>query len=53
MHRDHIISANLLYLDAIKRGLDQDPDYQAGLRLFADAIDFKKLLLACRNELLQ
>lgn len=35
---DKAISANLLYLDAIREGLDQDPDYQKELRIFSDGI---------------
>ncbi len=35
---DKVISANLLYLDAIKQGLDQDPAYRAELEGFSDAI---------------
>jgi parvulin-like peptidyl-prolyl isomerase len=35
---DKHISANLLYLDALKQGVDQDPDYQQDLKLFSDAI---------------
>jgi len=35
---DKVISANLLYLDAIKQGLDQDPAYRKELETFGDAI---------------
>jgi parvulin-like peptidyl-prolyl isomerase len=35
---DKHISANLLYLDALKQGVDQDPVYQQDLKLFSDAI---------------
>lgn len=35
---DKAISANLLYLDAIKQGRDQDPEYQKELKAFADGI---------------
>ncbi len=35
---DKVISANLLYLDALKRGLDQDPAYREELVAFSDAI---------------
>ena len=35
---DKVISANLLYLDALKRGLDQDPAYREELAAFSDAI---------------
>ncbi|MCH5375679.1 MAG: hypothetical protein JJ992_17035, partial [Planctomycetes bacterium] len=33
---DKIISANLLYLDALKRGEDDDPNYQLDLEEFSD-----------------
>jgi parvulin-like peptidyl-prolyl isomerase len=35
---DKAISANLLYLDAVKQGVDQQPDYQRDIRLFEDAV---------------
>ena len=35
---DKHISANLLYLDALKQGVDQDPGYQRELNTFSDAI---------------
>ncbi len=35
---DKVISANLLYLDAIKQGLDKDPDYQRALKTFSDSM---------------
>lgn len=35
---DKMISANLLYLDALQQGVDQDPDYQRDVQQFADAI---------------
>ncbi len=35
---DKVISANLLYLDAIKQGLDQDPAYRDDLETFTDAV---------------
>ena len=35
---DKVISANLLYLDALKHGLDQDPAYRDELAAFSDAI---------------
>ena len=35
---DKVISANLLYLDAIERGVDQDPVYRKELETFSDAI---------------
>jgi peptidyl-prolyl cis-trans isomerase C len=33
-----MISANLLYLDALRQGVDQDPDYQRDVQQFTDAI---------------
>jgi peptidyl-prolyl cis-trans isomerase C len=35
---DRLISANLLYLDALRQGIDQDPDYQRDIQRFSDAI---------------
>ena len=35
---DKFISANLLYLDALKQGMDQNPVYQKDVTRFADAI---------------
>jgi len=35
---DKFISANLLYLDALKKGVDQDPVYQKEVTRFSDAI---------------
>lgn len=35
---DKHISANLLYLDALKQGVDQDPGYQRELAMFSDSI---------------
>ena len=35
---DKLISANLLYLDAVQKGVDQDPDYQQAVGRFRDAI---------------
>jgi hypothetical protein len=35
---DKAISANLLYLDAIKQGRDRDPQYQQELQAFSDGI---------------
>ena len=35
---DKFISANLLYLDAIKQGVDRDPVYQKEITRFSDAI---------------
>ena len=35
---DKVISANLLYLDALKQGVDKDTAYQRDLRNFSDAI---------------
>jgi parvulin-like peptidyl-prolyl isomerase len=35
---DKLISANLLYLDAVQQGVDQDPGYQQDIQRFRDAI---------------
>jgi peptidyl-prolyl cis-trans isomerase C len=35
---DKVISANLLYLDALKQGLDKDPAYQQDLQHFSDGM---------------
>lgn len=35
---DKMISANLIYLDALQKGIDQDPDYQQAVESFRDAI---------------
>ena len=35
---DKLISANLLYLDALQQGVDQDPDYQQAVQQFRDSI---------------
>jgi len=35
---DKMISANLLYLDALKKGVDKDPVYQQDIETFSDAI---------------
>ena len=35
---DKFISANLLYLDALKQGIDKDPEYQREVARFSDAI---------------
>jgi peptidyl-prolyl cis-trans isomerase C len=35
---DKVVSANLLYLDALKQGLDKDPEYQADLGRFTNGI---------------
>ena len=35
---DKIVSANLLYLDALRLGLDKDPDYQRAMREFSDGM---------------
>jgi len=35
---DKAISANLLYLDALKKGKDRDPQYQQELQAFSDGI---------------
>ena len=35
---DRFVSANLLYLDALKQGVDKDPGYQKAINRFSDAI---------------
>jgi parvulin-like peptidyl-prolyl isomerase len=35
---DKVISANLLYLDALKKGLDKDPAYQRAMQSFSDGM---------------
>ena len=35
---DKLISANLLYLDALKQGVDKDPEYQQAIARFRDSI---------------
>ena len=35
---DKMISANLLYLDALKKGVDKDPVYQQDIEAFSDSI---------------
>jgi len=35
---DKLISGNLLYLDALQKGIDQDPEYQQDVGRFRDAI---------------
>ena len=35
---DRFVSANLLYLDALKQGVDKDPGYQRKITRFSDAI---------------
>ena len=35
---DKIVSANLIYLDALKQGLDKDPAYQREMEQFSNAI---------------
>ena len=35
---DKVVSANLLYLDALKKGLDKDPVYQRAMRSFTDGM---------------
>lgn len=35
---DRLISANLLYLDALNQGGERDPDYQRDIQRFSDAI---------------
>lgn len=43
---DKIVSADLLYLDALKQGLDKDPVYQADLQRFSNGI----LMALYRNK---
>jgi hypothetical protein len=51
---DKMISANLIYLDALKQGVDKDPDYQRDLRDFSDGILAglyrQKEIMAMRDE---
>jgi len=35
---DKMISANLIYLDALQKGVDQNPEYQQAMERFRDAI---------------
>ncbi len=35
---DKVVSANLVYLDALRKGVDKDPDYQRRMQRFADAM---------------
>jgi peptidyl-prolyl cis-trans isomerase C len=35
---DKVISANLLYLDALQQGVDRQPDYQQDIKRFEDAV---------------
>jgi peptidyl-prolyl cis-trans isomerase C len=35
---DKMITANLLYLDALEKGVDQDPDYQQTIAKFRDGV---------------
>ena len=35
---DQFVSANLLYLDALKQGADKDPGYRKAISRFSDAI---------------
>ena len=35
---DKVISANLLYLDALRQGLDKDPAYQRAMQSFSDGM---------------
>ena len=35
---DKLISANLLYLDAVDKGIDKDPEYQQAVTVFKDSI---------------
>jgi parvulin-like peptidyl-prolyl isomerase len=46
---DKVVSANLIYLDALKQGLDKDPGYQRDMEQFSDGI----LMALYRNQLLQ
>ena len=50
---DKVISANLIYLDALKKGVDQDPGYQADLQRFSDsmlALAYKRRYLSGEFE---
>ena len=46
---DKVVSANLIYLDALKQGLDKDPGYQRDMEQFSDGI----LMALYRNQVLQ
>jgi len=46
---DKVVSANLIYLDALKQGMDKDPGYQRDMEQFSDAI----LAALYRNQVLQ
>lgn len=35
---DNMVSANLIYLDALAKGMDKDPEYQRKMQRFANAI---------------
>jgi hypothetical protein len=35
---DKMISANLLYLDALEKGVDKDPEYQQAMQYFSDGV---------------
>ena len=35
---DKMVSANLIYLDALKKGLDKDPEYRSAMQRFENAI---------------
>jgi parvulin-like peptidyl-prolyl isomerase len=35
---DRVVSANLIYLDALKQGVDKDPVYQQDLKRFTDSL---------------
>jgi len=46
---DKAISANLIYLDAVKKGVDKNPDYQSDLQRFSNsmlALAYKRRLLS-------
>jgi peptidyl-prolyl cis-trans isomerase C len=45
---DRIVSANLIYLDALKQGLDKDPAYQREIAQFSDGL----LIALYRNQYL-
>ena len=35
---DRLISANLIYLDALRKGVDQEPEYQQAIRHFTQGM---------------
>lgn len=50
---DKAISANLIYLDAVKKGVDKDPGYQQDLQRFSDsmlALAYKRRYLSGQVE---